>query len=325
MADKRNGGSANAPWEDGGGGSWPGGQGGRPGRVVVGGPGPDELVGGRGDDILRGDTEDHLIDGRGGVDTARVVGTNAADALAVGRNIAVDDPGLYVFGDGLYGGERVQLLNVERLEIFGRGGDDRLVVSDLVYGTDVIFGRFVGGSVTVRGVDLVTFYGGRGDDTLDATAADGPVAAFGGVGDDALTGGAFADRLIGGPGEDVLQGSGAADRLQGGSGDDTFVYTEASDAPIVAGKAREWIGDFAPGEDVIDLSDIDAVPGGNDDAFRFVGNRSPDFQILQSGDLYYDPEDQALKGFVGNFIAYAPNFAVALPGLEALSEADLIL
>ncbi len=293
--------------------------------TVVGGPGPDELVGGRCDDILRGDTEDYLIDGRGGVDTARVVGTDGADDLAVGRNIAVDDPGLYVFGDGLYGGERVQLLNVERLEIFGRGGDDRLVVSDLVYGTDEIFGRFVGGSVTVTGVDLVTFYGGRGDDTLDATAADGPVVAFGGMGDDALTGGAFADRLIGGSGDDVLQGGGGADRLRGGSGDDAFVYTDVSAAPIVAGEAREWIGDFTRGENVIDLSAIDAVQGGGDDAFRFTGNRSPDFQILQSGDLYYDPEDQTLKGFVGDFIAYEPNFAVALPGVEALSEGDLIL
>lgn len=54
MEDRANRGSADAPWEDGGEHS---------GRVVVGG---------RSDDILRGDTEDYLIDGRGGVDTARV-------------------------------------------------------------------------------------------------------------------------------------------------------------------------------------------------------------------------------------------------------------
>jgi Ca2+-binding RTX toxin-like protein len=316
MAYRAKGGRTDAPLEDGVS---------RPGRVVMGGWGPDELVGGRWNDILLGDTEDYLIDGRGGMDTAQVFGTNRADNLAVGRNIAVDDPGLYVFGDGLYGGERVQLLNVERLEIFGRGGDDRLVVSDLVYGTDEIFGRFVGGSITVRGVDLVTFYGGRGDDTLDATAADGPVVAFGGVGADALTGGAYADRLIGGWGDDDIQGGGGADRLRGGSGDDAFVYKHVADARIVAGEPRERIGDFAPGEDVIDLSAIDAVPGGGDNAFRFVGNRSPDFQILHSGDLYYDVEDQALKGFVGDFIAYEPNFAIALPGRESLSEGDLIL
>lgn len=316
MAYRAKGGRTDAPSEDGVG---------RPGRIVVGGPGPDELVGGRGNDILRGDTEDHFIDGRGGVDTAQVFGTDGADDFAVGRNIAVDDPGLYVFGDGLYGGERVQIRNVERLEIFGRGGDDRLVVSDLVYGTDEIFGRFVGNSITVRGVDLVTFHGGRGDDTLDATAADGPVVAFGGVGADVLTGGAYADRLSGGSGDDEIRGGGGADRLRGDAGEDTFVYKRVSDAPIIAGKGRERIGDFTPGEDVIDLSAIDAVPGGGDDAFRFLGDRSPDFQLLRSGDLYYDVEDQALKGFVGDFIAYEPNFAIALPGTETFSEGDLIL
>ena len=297
---------------------------GRHGRVVVGGPGPDELVGGPGRDILRGDTEDTVIDGRGGVDTARVVGTDGADDLAVGRNIAVDDPGLYVFGDGLYGGKRVRIENVERPEGLGGGGDDHLVVSDLVYGIDEI--AVLGGSITVRGVDLVTFYGGRGDDTLDATVADGPVVALGGLGDDRLTGGAFADRLVGGQGGDTLQGGGGADRLWGGSGDDVFVYADLADAPIGEGQARERIGDFATGRDVLDLGAIDADPTSKgDDAFRFLGNQSPDFQILQSGDLYYDPEDHALKGFVGDYVSYEPNFVIALPGVGALSEGDLIL
>jgi Ca2+-binding RTX toxin-like protein len=246
---------------------------GRHGRVVVGGPGPDELVGGPGRDILRGDTEDTVIDGRGGVDTARVVGTDGADDLAVGRNIAVDDPGLYVFGDGLRGGKRVRIENVERLEVFGGGGDDHLVVSDLVYGIDEI--AVLGGSITVTGVDLVTFYGGRGDDTLDATVADGPVVALGGLGDDRLTGGAFADRLVGGQGGDTLQGGGRADRLwgqehrdtldggggddelNGGHGDDRLAGGAGSDSfefsSGLVGGARDTIIDFKDDVDMIVL------------------------------------------------------------------------
>lgn len=95
MAARATGGSSNLLWQDRGG-SWPSEPGGGcSGRVIVGGPGPNELVGGRGEDIQRGDTEDYSIDGRSGVDAAQVVGTNDADDLAVGRNIAVDDPGLY--------------------------------------------------------------------------------------------------------------------------------------------------------------------------------------------------------------------------------------
>ncbi len=295
-----------------------------PGWAVVAGPELGDLVGGPRNDLLTGTTKDALINGGRGVDTARVLGTDGDDDLAVGRNIAVDDPGLYVFGDGLYGDDRVQIENVERLEVFGGDGDDTLVVSDLVYGTDVIFGR---GSVPVQGVDLITFYGGRGDDTLDAAQSDGSVVAHGGVGKDTLLGSTLADRLFGGSGDDVLQGGGGTDRLRGGAGDDAFVYLDVADAPIVGGRAGEQITDFSPGQDVIDLSAIDAVLGGGDDAFRFLGSRSPDVQLLQSGDLYYDPEERALKGFVGEegLIGYEPNFAIALPGVAALSEGDLIL
>jgi Ca2+-binding RTX toxin-like protein len=300
--------------------------------AVVLGPELGDLGGGPRDDLLIGTTKDFLIDGGLGVDTAQVLGTDGDNDLAVGRNLALDDPALYVFGDGLYGAERVQIEGVERLEVFGGGGDDTLVVSDLVYGTDMIFGRFISGSVTVKGVDLVTFYGGRGDDTLDAAGtdgspADGRVVAYGGVGQDTLLGSSFADRLFGGSGDDVLQGGGGTDRFRGGAGDDAFVYLDVADAPTVGGRAGEQVADFSPGQDVIDLSAIDAVPGGSDDAFRFLGSGSPDVQLLQSGDLYYDPEEQALKGFVGeeSLIAYEPNFTIALPGVAALSEGDLIL
>ena len=287
-----------------------------------GAPDGDRRVGGPGDDTLRGDVEDALIDGRGGYDTARIVGTAGDDDLAVGRNIAADDPSLYVFGNGLYGAERVEIRDVERLEVLGLAGDDRLVVASDVFGTDEI--AILGGVFTVEGVDIIVFRGGAGDDELDATLADGPIVGRGGSGADVLAGGEAADVLRGGTGDDTLIGGGGADTLEGGPGGDAFVYADLADL-LLDGEARERIADFAPGQDVIDLGAIDAVPGEGNDGFRFLGNISPDFQILMSGDLYFDPEDQALKGFVGDYVSYGPNFAIDLPGVEALSEDDLIL
>ena len=336
MAKQAREGHGGTPWPDGGERAWPwpprDGEKPAPGRPEPGGPieAPEveEVIGGPGDDALVADLGDDLVDGGAGRDTARIVGTGGADAFELGRTGGADDVSLYLFAESPKGEEvgRVRIEGIEELVVLGRGGDDALVVRADVFGEDEVIG-FPGPAfpIPVTGVERVVFYGGRGDDMLDATEADGPVVAYGGAGDDRLVGGAFADRLVGGPGDDVLQGGGGADRLRGGPGDDVFVYADLADVQV-EGPRVERIGDFAPGEDVIDLSAIDADPTvEGDQAFRFLGSRSPDFQLLQSGDLYYDPEDQALKGFVGDFIAFEPNFAIELPGVEALDAGDLIL
>ena len=331
-------------WSPGSGWSWSGWpEGGwnfeRPGEEIVGGPGADRLVGGRGNDTLRGSIDDVLVDGRGGYDTARIAGSDGDDDLNLARNLAVDDPSLYVFSDGLYGPERVEIRGVERLEILGLGGDDSLVVGSSVFEEEI---RVLGGTASVDAPEVVVFRGGSGNDLLDGSQAMGPLVGRGGTGDDTLIGGAGsddlrggrgadllagndgADTLSGGRGDDVLIGGGGADALRGGPGADVFFFGDLADVQIEDG-ASDRIVDFAPGEDLIDLGGIDAVPGGDVDAFRFLGNISPDFQILMSGDLYFDPEDQALKGFVGDFVSYSPNFEIELPGVEALDEGDLIL
>jgi Ca2+-binding RTX toxin-like protein len=63
---------------------------------------------------------------------------------------------------------------------------------------------------------------GAGDDivTLGRTVPV-PATIRGGEGDDVLTGGAGADKLIGGPGDDELNGRGGNDALIGGPGEDT--------------------------------------------------------------------------------------------------------
>jgi Ca2+-binding RTX toxin-like protein len=89
--------------------------------------------------------------------------------------------------------------------------------------------------------------------------ADGSFRLIGGAGGDSLIGGAGADELFGGLGGDFLVGLGGADR---------FVYTDAAQSR--AG-ASDLLAEF-DADDVIDLAAIDAVAGGADDAFTFIGS-----------------------------------------------------
>jgi Ca2+-binding RTX toxin-like protein len=287
-----------------------------PGKVIVGGPGADEIIGGPGNDTLQGGVEDFLINGGPGKDVAQIFGSNTNDDFLVNRNIAVDDPNLYVFGET----DKVQIKNIERLEIHGLDGNDHLTVWNPVFGTDeiaVLISKF-----TVTGVNQIVFLGGAGHDSLDASEADGPLIAHGGGGKDLLEGGASADALNGGGGNDTLIGGPGADTLKGGAGADTFVFKTLADAPV-AKAAREQIKDFKPGQDVIDLASFDE---GGKDGFEFLGNFSGDIKkLFQSGDLYFNSSDHTLKGFIGDFTGIAPNFEIRLPGVSKLSEDDLIL
>ena len=78
------------------------------------------------------------------------------------------------------------------------------------------------------------------------------------------------DKLIGGKTSDTLNGGGGKDASSGGKGNDTFVFTDASDS-VASTKNRDVIADFGLGKDKIDISAIDAVEGGGDDRFDFIG------------------------------------------------------
>ena len=103
--------------------------------------------------------------------------------------------------------------------------------------------------------------GGNHNDTLDG--GDGNDSLSGGNHEDVLNGGAGNDTLSGGNHDDILNGGAGDDVLTGGNHDDVFAFTE------IGGTDR--ITDFKRGDDEIDLSAIDAVTGGADNAFTFIG------------------------------------------------------
>jgi VCBS repeat-containing protein len=96
---------------------------------------------------------------------------------------------------------------------------------------------------------------------------------FGNAGNDTLNGGNGNDLLVGGAGNDILNGSDGSDVLVGGAGIDTFKYNATADSSATL-TLSDVISDFGHGTDKIDLSAIDAVNGGADNAFVFGGNNA---------------------------------------------------
>ena len=102
-------------------------------------------------------------------------------------------------------------------------------------------------------------------------------------GNDSLSGVGGADHLQGGIGNDRLTGGGGRDFLSGGADHDIFDFNFLTDSGKTA-TTRDVITDFKHLIDDIDLSTIDAVTGGADNAFKFIGKSA--FSHV-AGQLHY--------------------------------------
>lgn len=137
--------------------------------------------------------------------------------------------------------------------ILGQGGDDKLSGSS---GNDFVDGGM--GDDLIRGVaGADTIQGGAGDDKM-----------LGDEDDDFVSGGSGDDSLRGDEGDDTVVGGSGKDNLRGGDGADLFVFEDVGDS-VATGRDRVLDFDRTEG-DVIDLSAIDAIVGGGEDAFTVV-------------------------------------------------------
>jgi Ca2+-binding RTX toxin-like protein len=160
-----------------------------------------------------------------------------------------------------------------------------------------------------------------GSDAIDGTGNELANKLFGNAEANVLSGLAGDDRLSGGDGSDTLIGGAGRDVLTGGADADTFRYLSASDTGATAA-TRDRIADFVAGTDEIDLAAVDAVDGGTDDAFSFVGAAAfsgtagelragaAGTNTLVSGDLD------------GDAVA---DFQILLTGAHTLSAGDFLL
>ena len=136
-----------------------------------------------------------------------------------------------------------------------------------------------------------------------------------------LAGGDGADTLSGGAGDDVLIGDAQGDVLDGGLGADTFVYTSKTDSPM---GGVDTIRMFDKGQDKIDLSALDAVLGGADDAFGFIGS-----QAFGAGGacVRYQRNDAGGTTLIELCLAgsSSPDMQIVLGGLYDLTAASFVL
>lgn len=225
--------------------------------------------------------------------------------------------------------------------ITGTANDDTI---DGLGGNDVISGA--GGNDTIDGGGQSDrLFGDQGDDILiggngwdwlegraDNDHLDGGFGydrLRGGNGDDTLVGGFGFDILEGGSGDDVMQGDNGEDRLIGGAGRDVmtgglhadrFVFQTVGDSGLWG--AADRITDFTQGEDIIDLSAIDAIAGGSNDAFIFISRNSfsgtaGELRFYQNGGNTYLVADVDGDG--------AADFSIVLTGQIEVLASDFVL
>jgi Ca2+-binding RTX toxin-like protein len=261
---------------------------------LTGGEIANELSGWDGSDRLLGMDGDDVVSGGSGTDSLN--GGLADDVL---------DGGLH--NDRLYGEDGHDVLN---------GGD----------GADYLAGG--------RGVDLLD--GGAHNDRLtgfiDADrllGRDGDDLMNGGSGNDHLDGGSGADRVLGGNGVDVLRGGDGDDALSGGIGRDVLTGGAGSDMFIfrdgdtgATARAADTIRDFDGNGDRVNLRSVDAIAGGEDDKFSFIGT---DAFSGDAGELRYQVIDgnTFVQGDIdGDKVA---DLMVRLDGLHDLTGTDFVL
>ena len=308
--------------------------------VLIGGDALDIISGLSGNDTIRGRGGADVIDGGDGKDVIYAAGIagwsdGAIDEVLAG---AGNDKVFGAYGDILNGGFGFDTLSID-LSSAGNGVNvdfrpmtlldlSELVVIEIggtqlsgfqavaeVRGTDGNDRIAVGNSG--RAASIVD--GGAGDDKL--RAGSGEDTLLGGDGSDRLKGAGGKDNLVGGMGDDQLAGGRGKDEMTGGRGKDVFFF---DDVETAASRARaDVIHDFSQNQgDRISLRAIDAVAGGSDDAFSFIGDArfsgtAGEVRFTRAGDATFVSGDT-------NGDAKA-DFTIRLDGDIALVAADFTL
>lgn len=212
--------------------------------------------------------------------------------------------------------------------LYNQGSGNTLDLSGWSVGgfVDLRPGSFssVGGLVNNLFVDfttnITTAITGSGNDTLVANDWGGVLKAGGGS--DLLVGGAGQDWLQGDGGRDVLVGGRGRDYLFGGTGADYFEFDAVGDSDKSAKKADVILDFDRLGGDRIHLANIDAIKGGGDNAFTFIGDAA---FTRRAGQLHYQLTDTGVlvSGDVNG--DGKADFAIHVDGVSYMVASDFVL
>lgn len=247
----------------------------------------DRAEGGDGDD-------DYYVDGAGDivVETNMDMVTGGLDRvffMAAGGtyNLTLRVEQLWLIGNGPTNGIGNALDNLIKGNagnniLDGQLGNDTMVggLGDDTYIVDAI-NDVVDEITNGGGFDLVkasvSYMLGLNQEVLKLTGSD-MIDGFGADDANILMGNSNSNVLGGGGGDDRLSGGLGADFLIGGGGGDVFAFQRLRDSRLASEK-RDVISDFVKGEDRIDVSAIDAIKGGTDNAFGWIGKASADSPV----------------------------------------------
>jgi Ca2+-binding RTX toxin-like protein len=333
--------------------------------VITGSSGADAISAGSGDDRIIGFAGADRLNGGSGRDTLEILATSAdLNSASNDQLVSVE----VVTATNAASGVVINLTNqTEGFSIVGsgfadkiRGGMGRDTISagdgdDVIYGItpgDVINGGMGHDTVVltetpsgltavsnaqIENVEAVTAASAAAGVTIDLSRQTEGFAVTGSGWSDVLTGSAGNDVILGGAGSDTIRGGAGADVLYGGDGADVFMFARLTDSGATAA-TRDIIGDFVRSQqdsanhDIIDLSAIDAIQGGADQAFVFnptawngVGK-----QFTGAGQLGYqfvtDEHGVAKTIISGNVNGnLAADFQIELMGHGLLTAGDFVL
>ena len=289
-------------------------------NTIIGSSGDDIINGGAGNDTLNGGAGNNTLNGGSGDDTYRI-------DLVPGNN-TINDSGSFLNGDTsiiVANGADLSGLNFERI------GND--LVASLFGSSTTTVNQYSGGKVehlqfeggaSIFGYDLGTgTYNLSSDNT---SPLDGglffqqDVIAGSGL-DEILNGVGGNDLLFGNGGADTLNGGAGADLLVGGAGSDTFVFNDTSESSANL-SFSDFITDFVHGTDKIDLSGIDAITGGGDQAFAFAGNNA---STVANGVTWSEDGGNTIL-HIDNSGNTTPDMQIILTGHDlGLTDTDFIL
>lgn len=237
------------------------------------------------------------VPGAGTVLPPEYVAQTPGTATFTASAVKVDFNRYYQF---LAPGESVTF-NVPYTMSDGHGGTDTAFVACKINGTATA--TFVGTNASEQMLgenDTDNMFGKNGNDTIFARGG--------------------ADVVDGDKGNDILVGGLGPDDLFGDKGDDIFRLLAAADSGK-KGSQRDAIFDFR-GKDKLDLSPVDPIAGGADDAFKwrgtkgFTGNRP---------EVMYDTKGSKVILFGDANADGKSDFSVQFNGLNKLDKGDLIL
>ena len=277
--------------------------------VLTGSSTANRIDGGSGNDVVNGGGGTDVLDGGEGSDVYLV--TSLADKTAA-----------EITDTGTTGTDELRFAATTAGTLTLLAGDTGLEC--------VVIGMGTGASaVTTRKVAL----------NVDATASANGLTITGNAGNNTLTGSSTADTLdggagndvlLGGLGNDVLLGGLGQDTLTGGIGNDIFTFNVTKDSSTSAKKA-DVITDFVQGEDVIDLSGLDAFRKTNAVNDTFIWRETDAFSSRTQGEVRFEKFDNADTAndytmiWIDNDRDNHVEMSIRLNGLHDLTASDFIL